>query len=70
MRRHLIGIDKADGNYSACSPDLPGCVATGRTPVATRRKMREGIKFHIEGLPANRQPVPEPQSTSAYVTIR
>ncbi len=69
MRRYLIVIEKAEGNYSAYSPD-PGCVATGPTPVATRRKMREAIRFHIDGLKAEGQPVPDPQTTSDYVTIR
>jgi predicted RNase H-like HicB family nuclease len=46
--RYVI-IEKADGNYSAYVPDLPGCVAAGDTDDAVEREIREAIRFHIEG---------------------
>jgi predicted RNase H-like HicB family nuclease len=66
-RRYGIVIEKADGNYSAYAPDLPGCVATGATIEETEREMREAIRFHIEGLREDGQPVPEPTSVLEYV---
>jgi predicted RNase H-like HicB family nuclease len=69
MRRYLIVIEKAKRSYSAYSPDLPGCVATAATAAATRKRMKEAIEFHLEGLRAEGLPVPEPQATSDYVTI-
>ena len=69
MQRFLIVVEKARGNYSAYSPDLPGCVATGSTPAEIRQRMREAIDLHIQGLRADRQPVPEPSSTADYVEI-
>ncbi len=48
--RYAIVIEKAEGNYSAYVPDLPGCVATGATPEETERAIREAIEFHLEGL--------------------
>ena len=48
--RYAIVVEKAENNYSAFVPDLPGCVATGFTVEETEREMREAIEFHIEGL--------------------
>ena len=50
MYRFLIVIEKADGDYSAYSPDLPGCVATGATLEETEQNMYQAIEFHIKGL--------------------
>ncbi len=50
MHRFLIIIEKAEGNYSAYSPDLPGCVATGKTRDQTSRNMHEAIEMHVRGL--------------------
>ncbi len=65
--RYAIVIEKADGNYSAYAPDLPGCVATGETPREAEDNMREAIRFHIEGLIEDGSPVPPAESTLAYV---
>ena len=56
--RYAIVIEKADGNYSADVPDLPGCVATGATVEATEKVIREAIEFHLEGLRQDGLPVP------------
>lgn len=50
MRRFLIVIEKAGKNYSAYSPDLPGCVATGATREETEKRMHGAIELHIKGL--------------------
>jgi predicted RNase H-like HicB family nuclease len=59
--------EKAEGNYSAYVPDLPGCVVTGATVPAAEEKIREAIRFHIEGLKEDGLPVPEPTSIADYV---
>jgi len=69
MRRFLIVVERAGGNYSAYSPDLPGCVATGSTPEDTRARMHEAIDMHIKGLRQDHLPVPEPSATAAYVEV-
>ena len=56
--RYAIVIEKANGNYSAYVPDLPGCVATGATVKETEREIRDAIRFHIDGLKEDGQPVP------------
>jgi predicted RNase H-like HicB family nuclease len=67
LMRYAIVIEKAEGNYSAYVPDLPGCVATGDTVEAVEREIRNAIRFHIEGLKEDGWPVPEPTSIAEYV---
>lgn len=69
MRKYLIVIERAGTGYSAYSPDLPGCVATGKTVAETEQTMREAIEFHIEGLREDGEPLPEPQAVAEYVTV-
>jgi predicted RNase H-like HicB family nuclease len=61
---------RENGNYSAYSPDLPGCVATGETAVEAGRNMREAIELHIQGLVEDHSPIPEPQACVEYATVR
>ncbi len=65
--RYAIVIEKAEGNYSAHVPDLPGCVATGATVAAVELEIRDAIRFHIDGLKQNGLPVPLPTSIANYV---
>ena len=65
--RYAVVIEKAEGNYSAYVPDLPGCVATGPTVEAVERDIRDVIRFHIDGLKADGLPVPSPTSIAEYV---
>jgi predicted RNase H-like HicB family nuclease len=69
MRRYVVVIERAPGNYSAYVPDLPGCVATGATIEETEREIREAIAFHLEGLRDAGEPIPEPTSQMAYVEV-
>jgi predicted RNase H-like HicB family nuclease len=65
--RYAVVIEKADGNYSAYVPDLPGCVATGATVETVEAEIRDAIRFHIDGLKADGLQVPEPTSIADYV---
>ena len=69
MRRFLVVIEKADGNYSAYSPDLPGCVATGKTKDQASKNIHEAIELHIRGLKADGLPIPKSHSGAEYVAI-
>lgn len=69
MYRYLVVIEKAESNYSAYSPDLLGCVATGATREETEQNMREALRMHIEGLLEENLPIPEPQSFAEYLTV-
>ncbi|MER2251001.1 type II toxin-antitoxin system HicB family antitoxin [Methylorubrum podarium] len=65
--RYAVVIERAGNNYSAYVPDLPGCVATASTVDAVESEIRDAIRFHIEGLRADGDPVPEPTSRAEYV---
>ena len=69
MYRFLVVIEKANSNYSAYAPDLPGCVATGKTVEEAEDQMHEAIQLHIEGLREDGLPVPPPQAHSEYMAI-
>ena len=69
MFKYPVIIEKAKGNYSAYSPDLPGCVATGSTIKETLAQMRDAIEFHIKGLESEGVSIPEPSAKIKYVEI-
>lgn len=69
MRRFLVVIEKANGNYSAYSPDLPGCVATGKTRDEVAENMHEAIEMHVRGLQEDNLTIPESHSSAEYVAV-
>ena len=70
MYRFLVVIEKADGNYSAYSPDLPGCAATGATLEEAKQNMHEAIELHLQGLKEDGLFIPQSTSFAEYVAIR
>ena len=69
MKEYLIVIEPTKTGFSAYSPDLPGCLSTGRTQEEVEQNMREAISFHLDGLREEGQAVPEPHTYSAYVKL-
>lgn len=67
--RYAIVIEQAENNFAAYVPDLPGCVATGKTVKQTEEQIREAIEFHIRGLREDGLPIPKPSSQVDYVEI-
>jgi predicted RNase H-like HicB family nuclease len=67
--RYAIVIEKAESNYAAYVPDLPGCIATGPTVEETERLLREAIELHVEGMRDDGLPIPEPSSRVEYVEV-
>lgn len=67
--RFLVVIEKANGNYSAYSPDLPGCIATGKTQEETARNMHEAIEMHVQGMLEDDLPIPESHSFAEFVAV-
>ena len=65
--RSAIVIEKAEKNYSAYVPDLPGCVATGPSVANVEKEIRGAIRFHIDGLKEDGLPIPAPSSIAEYV---
>ena len=65
--RYAVVVEKAQGNYSAYVPDLPGCVATADTVKAIKADIRDAIRLHVEGLKEDGLPVPVPTALVQYV---
>ena len=70
MYRFLVVIEKAAENYSAYSPDLPGCVATGATREETEQNMHDAIELHLQGLKEDGLSIPQSTSFAEYVAVR
>ncbi len=70
MYRFLIVIERANGNYSAYSPDLPGCIATGETREEVEKNMYEAIEMHVQGLIEDNLSVPISEAFSEYMVVK
>ncbi len=68
--RYAIVIEKAAKNYAAYAPDIPGCIATGKTVAETLRLMREALELHLEGMVEDGEAIPDPVSMVEYVEVR
>lgn len=69
MYRFLVVIERANGNYSAYSPDLPGCVATGETREEVEHNMYEAIEMHLQGLREDNVLIPESHAIAEYIVV-
>ncbi|MEO5359688.1 MAG: type II toxin-antitoxin system HicB family antitoxin [Nitrospirota bacterium] len=69
MHRFLVVIEKANNNYSAYSPDLPGCIATGATFENVERNIYEAIELHVQGLLEDNLPIPDSTSFAKYIAV-
>ena len=67
--RYAVVIEKAEDNYSAYVPDLPGCIATGATVEEAEQLIREAIELHLTGLREDGVPIPQPSSQVEYIEV-
>jgi len=67
--KYTVIYEKAATGYGAYVPDLPGCVATGRTKAQVKKLIREAIELHIDSLKQHGEPVPEPSSVADSITV-
>ncbi|MBM4286094.1 MAG: type II toxin-antitoxin system HicB family antitoxin [Deltaproteobacteria bacterium] len=58
-----------DGSPSPVNPDLPGCIATGKTGEGVMKRMAEAIKLHLEGMRQDNIPVPSSRSSAEYISL-
>jgi predicted RNase H-like HicB family nuclease len=65
----IVIFERGERNWSAYVPDLPGCIATGKTRDDAEKQIREAIEFHLEGLKLHDEPVPEPSVEAGSVTV-
>jgi predicted RNase H-like HicB family nuclease len=66
---YLIVLEKTRTGFSAYAPDLPGCIATGKTLDEVRKRMRSVLEFHVEGLRLEGIPVPRPRSRAVFFEL-
>ncbi len=69
MHRFLVVIEKVNENYSAYVPDLPGCVATGKTRDEVESNIHEAIQMHVQGLREEKLPIPKQESIAEYIAV-
>ncbi|HZH29796.1 MAG TPA: type II toxin-antitoxin system HicB family antitoxin [Pyrinomonadaceae bacterium] len=65
--RYAMIIERGERNYSAYLPDLPGCIATGKSVEEVKRRMRAAVELHLRGMREDGLPIPEPSSMAEYV---
>ncbi|HKP54174.1 MAG TPA: type II toxin-antitoxin system HicB family antitoxin [Chloroflexia bacterium] len=65
MHRYLVIVEQGPNNYSAYSPDLPGCASAGDTVEETLAHFREALKMHLEGILEDRDPIPQISSLAS-----
>jgi predicted RNase H-like HicB family nuclease len=69
MRKYLIVIEKAEKNCSAYSPDLPGCVATGKAVAQAKKNIHAAIQFHLQGMREAMMPIPRSHTLAEYFAV-
>ncbi|HEY3666313.1 MAG TPA: type II toxin-antitoxin system HicB family antitoxin [Polyangiaceae bacterium] len=67
--KYLVVVEESASGFSAYSPDVPGCIATGESRSDVERRIAQAIAFHIEGMRTEGLSIPEPHSFSAYVEV-
>ena len=69
MKKYLIVFEKKANNFSAYLPDLPGCIATGKTRAAVEKNIRAAIELHLRGMREDGESLPEPTSYTELVEV-
>ena len=69
VKEYSVIIENAGSNFSAYSPDVPGCAATGDTIQETELNFREALQFHLDGLRADGLEIPEPTTIATKVRV-
>ena len=69
MKKYLIVIEKTKTGFSAYSPDISGCIATGRTKPEVEKNIYEAIQFHLEGMHEEGLRLPENTSESEMLVF-
>ncbi|MHB8861807.1 MAG: type II toxin-antitoxin system HicB family antitoxin [Pirellulaceae bacterium] len=69
MYQYLVIIEKAQGNFSTFSPDVPGCIATGATREEAEQEFLSALRMHLEGLAEDGLPIPHPSASVGYAEV-
>ena len=68
--KYMVVIEKGQSSFGAHVPDLPGCIAVGKSRGEVLKLIKEAIELHIEGLRESGREVPPPSSVSEYIEIQ
>ena len=63
--RYVSFIHQDDAGYGISFPDFPGCVSVGDTVDDAVRHGCEALAFHVEGIAADGDTIPQPRSIDA-----
>ena len=66
---YVVIVERGKKSFGAYVPDLPGCVAVGKTKREVLRLIREAIEFHLQGMRKDGLPIPEPSSSTELVSV-
>lgn len=69
MKTYLVVYERADHNWAAYAPDVPGCIATGKTRAEVERNCAEALAFHLERLRLEGLPIPQPVAKAGHLTV-
>ena len=69
MAEYAVILERGPRNWSAYVPDLPGCIATGKTRADAEAMIREAIELHIAFLRSEGDAIPEPTTDAVRVAI-
>lgn len=67
--KYAVVIERASRNYSAYLPDVPGCVATGKSVAQTLANLREALEMHLADMRQAGEPIPDPETLCDYVDV-
>jgi predicted RNase H-like HicB family nuclease len=67
--KYAVVFEKAPRNFAAYVPDLPGCIATGRTRREVEKLIREAIELHLDGMREDKLPIPKPAAWSEVIEV-
>jgi len=69
MKEYIVVYERAPHSWAAYAPDVPGCIATGRTRAEVEHNFEDALAFHLDGLRREGLPVPEPAAEAGRVTV-
>jgi predicted RNase H-like HicB family nuclease len=71
IHKYLVVVEggQSGENYSAYSPDVPGCGTVGDTVEEVLANMYEALQFHLEGMALHGEELPEGSVTAVYLAI-
>ena len=69
MKRYAVVFEKAESNWAAYVPDLPGCITTGSTLAETKRNIREAVELYLEAMKEVGEPIPAPTTHVDFVDL-